>query len=86
MNPCGLNPDEVGGGEGRVLMGPSSMSDCQPLSIVIQKVDDGVVCLSRWVPSRDERDAISSGSDVLLYVWGWQVPVALGVINSETNS
>lgn len=86
MNPCGLNPEEVGGGESHVLMGPQTMPDCQPLAIVTQdQPDGGVVCLSRWKPTDKERAAIAAGADVLLYVWGWQVPVAVGVVSGEAG-
>lgn len=85
MKPCGLNPEEVGGGESQVLMGPPTMEDCQPLAIVKQQTDQGLVCLSRWQPTDAERAALAAGADVLLYIWGWQVPVALGIVSAESG-
>lgn len=86
MNPVGLNPSEVGGGTGHTLMGPRDMPDCQPLAIVEQAINGQRVCISRWSPTTEERAALAAGADVLLWVWGWQPPVAVGVIASEDPS
>jgi len=85
MIPCGLNASEVGGGVEQIMVGPASMPDCQPLSTVIQQYPDGsTACVSRWQPSDEERCAIASGGDVL--VWVYQVPpppIAVGCIVGE---
>jgi len=84
MEAVGLNPEEVGGGVSQVLLGPPEMGDrCEPLAVVVQRTADGVACLSRWEPSAEERQALATGADVLLYVWGGQPPVALCVVAGE---
>ncbi len=86
MQAVGLNPEEVGGGEAHTLHGPPDMPECQPLAIVITKDAHGRdLCLSRWAPSVLEREQIAAGADVLLYVWGWQPPVAVGTVSVESG-
>lgn len=86
MIAVGLNPDEVGGGHVVMMMPPEGMANCDPLAVVLQRTQEGsLVCVSRWEPSEEERRQIAAGGDILLYVWGHQVPVALGTITTEAG-
>lgn len=87
MKAVGLNPDEVGGGVAHVFSGPQEVMGirCEPLAVVVQECAGSLVYLSRWEPSDNERQAIADGADVLLYVFGGQPPVTIGVVSEENG-
>lgn len=60
---------------------PASMDDCTPMPVYT----DGTFFVSRWMPNREDLDALSRGEPLWLFVWGAQPPVALETENPFTK-
>lgn len=56
---------------------PERDGHCGGLPIIF----DGSSCRSAWKPTPEELAILNDGGYVTLYVVGWQVPVALGVVD-----
>lgn len=52
-----------------------------PVRVVRQGED--VLCLSAWKPTPEELAVLTDGGYVVLQVLGWQVPVALFVVDRD---
>ncbi len=54
------------------------------LPVKLVKYDDGnIACESAWKPSLEEVQTLIEGGYVVLRVLGWQVPVALWVVDEK---
>lgn len=52
-----------------------------PVRVVHQGED--ILCLSAWKPTPEELAVLTDGGYVVLQVLGWQVPVALFVVDRD---
>lgn len=65
---------------------PEGMTEEQVgrLPVRLVEYDDGTTaCESAWKPSKEELDLLFKGGYVILRVLGWQVPVALYVVDKK---
>lgn len=52
----------------RTLSPPRGMDNCEPLPIFT----DGKICVSCWLPTAEELEAIMNGGPVYLLIWSGQ--------------
>ena len=60
---------------------PDSMDDC----ITLPAFTDGRLFVSRWMPNKEDLEALNSGRPVWLVVLGCQPPVSLETENPFTD-
>lgn len=67
------------------LAPPPDMLECDPLPIQVSRNQQGSLLLSSvWEPTDLERQAITSGANVMIHVWGSaHPPVAVEVTNDR---
>lgn len=56
---------------------PEAMEDCMPLPVFT----DGTMYVSRWMPNREDLEALNRGEPLWLFLWGGQPPVSLETEN-----
>jgi len=63
---------------------PAGMEgSCGRLSVRVSGNPFALMCESAWKPSPEELAVLTDGGYVLLRVIGWQVPVALDVVDRD---
>jgi len=56
---------------------PELMDDCLTLPVFT----DGKLYLSRWMPNKEDLEALNRGEPLWLFVWGSQPPVSIETEN-----